>query len=96
MHLRRLSRLLCTSCFYETRDAQTQTLDLFSDFWAYFEPIRQFMPANCSADVEAVIGHIDSVFTNGSTSDIDQLKALFGWQNLTHLDDAAGSCEYLP
>ncbi|THG94869.1 hypothetical protein EW026_g6683 [Hermanssonia centrifuga] len=61
------------------------------DFWAYFEPIRQFMPANCSADVEAVIGHIDSVFTNGSTSDIDQLKALFGWQNLTHLDDAAGS-----
>ena len=30
----------------------------FSDYWGYFEPIRQFMPKNCSADVEAVsVGH---------------------------------------
>jgi hypothetical protein len=32
-----------------------------TDFWGYFEPIRQQMPKNCSADVEAVVSHIDSV-----------------------------------
>lgn len=64
-----------------------------SDFWQYFEPIRQFMPTNCSADVEAVTAHIDNVFTSGPQSEIDSIKANFGLSNLTHLDDVAGACE---
>lgn len=68
------------------------------DFWGYFEPIRQGMPQNCSADVQAVIAHIDEVLTSGTKSEIDSLKANFGLSNLTHLDDVAGareSCYYL-
>ncbi|THG98113.1 hypothetical protein EW026_g4011 [Hermanssonia centrifuga] len=74
--------------------ASSAVVEAIVDYWAYFEPIRQFMPANCSADVEAVIAHIDSVFSSGSTSEINHIKALFGWQDLTHLDDAAGSLRY--
>ncbi|THH02165.1 hypothetical protein EW026_g651 [Hermanssonia centrifuga] len=71
--------------------ASSAVVEAIIDYWGYFEPIRQFMPKNCSTDVEAVIAHVDSVFTSGSKTQINQLKALFGWQNLTHLDDAAGS-----
>jgi hypothetical protein len=52
------------------------------------------MPQNCSADVEAVISHIDQVFTSGSTSQINQIKSNFGLQDLTHLDDVAGARTY--
>ena len=43
------------------------------------------------ADVEAVIAHMDQVFTTGTTSQINALKATFGLQNVTHLDDVAGA-----
>lgn len=62
-----------------------------SDYWGYFEPIRQFMPQNCSADVEAVIAHIDRVFTSKNTKEINSIKALFNMSALTHLDDVAGA-----
>ena len=51
------------------------------------------MAKNCSADVEAVISHVDKVFTSGTKSEIDELKDMFNWNNLTHLDDAAGARE---
>ncbi|THH05021.1 hypothetical protein EW146_g10013 [Bondarzewia mesenterica] len=61
------------------------------DFWAYFEPIRQFMPQNCSVDVQAVIAHVDLVFTTGTPSEINALKAQFGMSNVPHLEDVAGA-----
>lgn len=30
-------------------------------FWRYYEPIREHMPKNCSADVQAVVAHVDAV-----------------------------------
>jgi hypothetical protein len=57
------------------------------DFWAYFEPIRQYMPKNCSADVEAVIAYVDDVFTNGTDDAITALKSNWGMGNVSHLDD---------
>ncbi|EJD01632.1 uncharacterized protein FOMMEDRAFT_111593 [Fomitiporia mediterranea MF3/22] len=60
-------------------------------FWQYFDPIRQFMPANCSADVQAAIAHIDQVFTHGSTAEIASIKSNFGLGDMTHLDDVAGA-----
>ena len=50
------------------------------------------MPPNCSADVEAVISHIDTVFHSGPQSEIDEIKENFGLTNLTHLDDVAAAC----
>ena len=54
------------------------------------------MPQNCSADVQAVIAHVDQVFTSGDQSAIDSLKATFGMGAMTHLDDVAGARTRLP
>lgn len=50
------------------------------------------MPKNCSADVQAVIKHVDQVFTNGNTSQVSSLKANWGMQDVTHSEDVAGAC----
>jgi len=70
--------------------ASSAVVESIVDYWGYFEPIRQYMPLNCSADVEAVIAHIDETFTTGTTEQIDAIKTLFN-MNLTHLDDFAGA-----
>ena len=63
----------------------------FRDFWAYFEPIRENMPKNCSADVQAVISYVDEVFTGTNETAIEGVKDAFGLGAITHLDDAAGA-----
>lgn len=60
-------------------------------YWGYFEPIRQNMPRNCSADVERVIDYMDHTFKYGKKKDKDALKAKFGMPNVTHYDDVAGT-----
>ncbi|KAF8520564.1 serine carboxypeptidase S28-domain-containing protein [Gautieria morchelliformis] len=71
--------------------ASSAIVEAITDYWAYFEPIRQNMPKNCSADIEAVIMHIDEVFTCGKPQEKQAIKATFGLEDVTHLDDAAGS-----
>lgn len=71
--------------------ASSAVVEAILDFWQYFEPIREHMPANCSADVQAVIAHVDKVFTSYDTAAIDALKDSFGLGALTHLDDVAGA-----
>ncbi|KAF8513795.1 serine carboxypeptidase S28-domain-containing protein [Gautieria morchelliformis] len=71
--------------------ASSAVVEAIIDYWAYFEPIRQNMPKNCSADIEAVITHIDQVFTSGTPQEKQTIKATFGLEDVTHLDDAAGS-----
>ncbi|TFL04530.1 serine carboxypeptidase S28-domain-containing protein [Pterulicium gracile] len=62
-----------------------------TDFWRYFEPIRQNMPRNCSSDVQAVIAHVDKVFASKDNAAISALKANWGMEKVTHLDDVAGA-----
>jgi len=64
--------------------SNTNYVGLFSDFWGYFEPIRQNMPKNCSPDVQLVIAHIDQVLESGDQTQITNLMASFGLGNLTH------------
>ncbi|KAF5358904.1 hypothetical protein D9758_004828 [Tetrapyrgos nigripes] len=70
--------------------ASSAVVEAILDYWGYFEPIRQFMPKNCSADVERVIAHIDKVFSGDNQRAIDELKDNWGLGNMTHLDDVAG------
>ncbi|KAK0468596.1 peptidase S28 [Armillaria novae-zelandiae] len=56
------------------------------DFWQYYEPIRENMPKNCSADVEAVINYVDEVFFGSNTTAQQELQELFGFS--TNLDVA--------
>lgn len=65
-----------------------------SDFWGYFEPIRQFMPKNCSADVQAVVAHFDKVFTSGTSAEQAALKEQYGMSDVTHADDVTGARTY--
>ncbi|KAJ6616277.1 peptidase S28 [Mycena sp. CBHHK59/15] len=71
--------------------ASSAVVEAILDFWQYFEPERLFMPANCSADVEAVIAHIDQVFTGKDQKSIQSIKSSFGMGDVTHLDDVAGA-----
>ncbi|KAJ7167611.1 serine carboxypeptidase S28-domain-containing protein [Mycena filopes] len=71
--------------------ASSAVVETILDFWQYFEPERLFMPANCSADVERVVAHIDQVFTGSDKKAIQAIKSSFGMGDVTHLDDVAGS-----
>jgi len=69
--------------------ASSAVVESVVDFWQYFEPIREHMPANCSADVEAVIAHFDAIASN--TAEFNALKTQFGMADVTHPDDAVGA-----
>ncbi len=60
----------------------------------YFEPIRQYMPPNCSADVQVTIAHVDQVLTTGTMDEQQSLKELFGLQELRYNDDVAGALRW--
>ncbi|KAG9096169.1 hypothetical protein FRC07_010976 [Ceratobasidium sp. 392] len=62
-------------------------------YWGYFEPVRQYMPKNCSADVQkvGVVNYVDLTFTFGKRSQIQALKETLGMGNLSHVDDVAGA-----
>ncbi|KAE8391735.1 serine carboxypeptidase S28-domain-containing protein [Aspergillus alliaceus] len=59
------------------------------DFWQYFDPIRHGMAPNCSRDVSLVANHVDNVGKNGSATQQQALKELFGLGALEHYDDFA-------
>ncbi|OCH84125.1 peptidase S28 [Obba rivulosa] len=75
---------------FEAGYASSAVVEAITDYWGYFEPIRQFMPSNCSADVAAVITHIDSVFSSGDQAQIKEIEKTFN-MTLSHLDDFAGA-----
>ena len=47
------------------------------------------MPANCSSDLMLAIEHIDSILINGSSTDIENLKTMFGLGTVVHNTDFA-------
>ncbi|KAH9855013.1 peptidase S28 [Lenzites betulinus] len=76
---------------FQAAYASSAVVESITDYWGYYEPIRQFMAPNCSADIEAAIAHLDQVFTSGSKQEINNIKAMFNMSALTHLDDIAGA-----
>lgn len=71
--------------------ASSGVVESIVNYWGYFDIIRQFMPANCSADVQAIVGYFDDIVAKNDTSAIDALKATFNMTALTHLDDVGGA-----
>ncbi|KIM46447.1 hypothetical protein M413DRAFT_314906 [Hebeloma cylindrosporum] len=71
--------------------ASSGVVEAILNFWQYFEPIRLNMPSNCSADVQAVISHIDTTFRGKNTTAIQTIKENFGLGAMSHLDDVAGA-----
>jgi pimeloyl-ACP methyl ester carboxylesterase len=69
--------------------ASSAPVEAIEDYWSYFYPIQQGMPANCSKDISTVISYVDNVLTNGSSSDKSTLKQQFGLETVEHDSDFA-------
>ncbi|EGO28580.1 hypothetical protein SERLADRAFT_354447 [Serpula lacrymans var. lacrymans S7.9] len=66
-------------------------VEAITDFYDYFKPIREYMPQNCSADVEAVIAYLDAAYAQNFTPALDYLKSAFGLTGLSYVDDFAAT-----
>ena len=64
---------------------------LRSDYYGYFTPIREYMPQNCSSDVQAVIAYLDQLYDENDTDAMQSLKEAFGLGGLSHIDDFASA-----
>lgn len=64
---------------------------LRSDYFGYFTPIREYMPQNCSSDVQAVIAYLDQIHSDNNTCAMQSLKEAFGLGGLSHIDDFAAA-----
>ncbi|KAF9023118.1 peptidase S28 [Hymenopellis radicata] len=69
--------------------ASSAIVEAIEDFWQYGDAIRTRMPANCSSDFQALISHVDEVFSSDDDLAIQALKENFGMGNVTHVDDVA-------
>ncbi|KAH8094950.1 serine carboxypeptidase S28-domain-containing protein [Cristinia sonorae] len=69
--------------------ASSAVVQAIGDFWRYFEPIREHMPKNCSADIQAVVTHFDKVVASGNKKAINALYATFGLEGAQYADDVA-------
>ncbi|CAK7229634.1 hypothetical protein SBRCBS47491_007317 [Sporothrix bragantina] len=74
---------------YWAYHASSAVVQAQGDFWQYFEPIKQGLPQNCSADVQLVVKYIDEVMSKGTDADIQNLKNKFGLGSVEHNDDFA-------
>ncbi|PVH97482.1 serine carboxypeptidase [Periconia macrospinosa] len=76
--------------------ASSAVVEAVSDFWRYFVPVQQGMPANCSKDLSLAIDYMDNILLNGSDDEVLELKTQFGLQNVTHNDDFMAALENGP
>ncbi|KAJ2930761.1 hypothetical protein H1R20_g6344, partial [Candolleomyces eurysporus] len=56
------------------------------DFWQYWTPVEQHMPANCTADVKAVVSLIDQVIDSGNRTRLTEIQTQFGLRPLRPID----------
>lgn len=68
-------------------------VEAITDYWAYFKPIQEYMPQNCSADVQSVIAYLDGLYAANDTQGLQDLKSTFGLGGLSHIDDFANALE---
>ncbi|KAI0153177.1 endoprotease endo-Pro [Xylariaceae sp. FL1272] len=71
--------------------ASSAPVQAIYDYWQYFDPIRQGMPQNCSQDYSKIIDHVDSILLEGTDKEQDDLKKMFGLEDLSHKDDIASA-----
>ena len=69
--------------------ASSAPVEAISDYWAYFYPVQEGMPKNCSTDISLVIDHVDSVFVTGTEDEKYALKDMFGLGPLQDADFGA-------
>ncbi|EIW78768.1 hypothetical protein CONPUDRAFT_155499 [Coniophora puteana RWD-64-598 SS2] len=74
--------------------ASSGVVEAITDYYGYYTPIREYMPQNCSADVEAVISFLDGLYGSNNQTGIQALKEAFGVLGaLAHTDDFAAALQ---
>ncbi|KAF9244177.1 peptidase S28 [Melanogaster broomeanus] len=74
--------------------ASSGVVEAITDYYGYFTPIREYMPQNCSSDVEAVIAYLDQMYDENNLAALQSLKDNFGLGDLVHIDDFASALQY--
>ncbi|KAI0774647.1 peptidase S28 [Trametes elegans] len=69
--------------------ASSAVVESIVDFWRIYQPIIEYMPKNCSADVQAVVKHVDAAYHSGNKQEMDSIKTLFNLTALEYFDDVA-------
>ncbi|KAG2748644.1 hypothetical protein P692DRAFT_20833323 [Suillus brevipes Sb2] len=69
------------------------TVQTITDYYDYFIPIREYMPQNCSSDVQAVIAYLDKMHAANDTAGIQTLQEAFALGALDHVGDFATARE---
>ncbi|KAG1833222.1 peptidase S28 [Suillus subalutaceus] len=64
-------------------------VETITDYYEYFTPVREYMPQNCSSDVQAVIAYLDRMYMANDTAGIQTLQEAFGLGGLNHAGDFA-------
>lgn len=74
--------------------ASSAVVQSIVNFWQYFEPERQFMPQNCSNDIQRVVAHWDEIIDSGNETAFNGLKASFGLSDVIHADDVVNTLSF--
>ncbi|KAG2357277.1 serine carboxypeptidase S28-domain-containing protein [Suillus spraguei] len=74
--------------------ASSAVVEAITDYYGYFTPIREYMPQNCSSDVQAVIAYLDGMYLANDTTGIQTLKEAFDLGDVVHVDDFASALQY--
>ena len=69
--------------------ASSAPVEAVSDYYGYFLPVQEGMAANCSKDLSSIVDYMDGVFTNGSATEVANLKAMFNLTDLNATDIGA-------
>ncbi|KAG1723677.1 peptidase S28 [Suillus lakei] len=70
------------------------TVETITDYYDYFTPIREYMPQNCSSDIQAVIAYLDGMYAANDTAGIQTLQEAFSLGGLKHVGDFATALQY--
>ncbi|KAG1743020.1 peptidase S28 [Suillus lakei] len=70
------------------------TVETITNYYDYFTPIREYMPQNCSSDVQAVIAYLDGMYAANDTAGIQTLQEAFSLGELDHVGDFAAALQY--
>ncbi|KAG2132870.1 serine carboxypeptidase S28-domain-containing protein [Suillus bovinus] len=73
--------------------ASSAVVEVITDFYKFFTPIYEYMPHNCSSDIEAVIAYLDGLYMANDTAGIQILKETFGLGDVVHVDDFASALQ---
>lgn len=62
--------------------ASSGVTEAIYDYWQYYEPIRIYGPPACVLATQEIVNVLDTVFMKNNTVLADQIKALFGLEEL--------------